>query len=40
MEIPLIEFEQVIDEIILKRGLAYFKKGAVKELIHSLTFWR
>ena len=31
MEIPLIEFEQVIDEIILKRGLAYFKKGAVKD---------
>ena len=29
MIIPLIEFEQIIDESILKRGLAYFKQGAI-----------
>jgi len=29
MNIPLNEFEQIIDETILKRGLSYFKKGKV-----------
>lgn len=29
MEIPLNEFEQIIDETILKRGLTYHKMGAV-----------
>ncbi len=32
MNIPLNEFEQIIDEIILKRGLSYFKNGYVTEL--------
>ena len=32
MQIPLDQFEQVIDEKILKRGLTYFKKGHVHEL--------
>ena len=32
MKIPLNEFEQIIDETILKRGLSYFKKGYVTEL--------
>jgi len=31
MQIPLNQFEQVIDEDILKRGLSYFKKGRVYE---------
>lgn len=31
MRIPLNEFEQVIDETILKRGLAYFKSGAITD---------
>jgi hypothetical protein len=31
MKIPLDEFELVIDEGILKRGLSYFKKGAVTD---------
>ena len=31
MIIPLNEFEQVIDEIILKRGLTYFKDGAITD---------
>ncbi len=31
MKIPLTEFEQIIDETILKRGLQYFKKGLVNE---------
>ena len=31
MEIPLNEFEQHIDEVILQRGLTYFKKGQVDE---------
>ena len=31
MKIPLNEFEQVIDEIILKRGLSYFKKRAITD---------
>jgi len=29
MKIPLNEFEQLIDERILKRGLSYFKSGAI-----------
>ncbi|MGQ9847778.1 MAG: SWIM zinc finger family protein [Bacteroidales bacterium] len=29
MQIPLNQFEQYIDETILKRGLQYFKKGRV-----------
>lgn len=31
MKIPLNEFEQLIDESILKRGLAYFKSGAITD---------
>lgn len=31
MEIPLKQFEQYIDEVILKRGLTYFKNGHVNE---------
>lgn len=31
MQIPLTQFEQYIDETILKRGLQYFKKGLVHE---------
>ncbi len=31
MKIPLTEFEQHIDETILKRGFQYFKKGLVNE---------
>ena len=31
MIIPLNEFEQIIDETILKRGLSYFKNGYVSE---------
>jgi uncharacterized Zn finger protein len=29
MKFPLTEFEQHIDEVILKRGLSYFKNGRV-----------
>ena len=32
MRIPLDQFEQAIDEKILKRGLSYYKKGLVREL--------
>ena len=32
MQIPLSQFEQVIDEKILKRGLSYYKKGLVRQL--------
>lgn len=32
MEIPLNQFEQVIDEKILKLGLSYYKQGRVNEL--------
>lgn len=31
MKIPLNQFEQYIDEVILKRGLSYFKNGQVSE---------
>ena len=31
MNIPLSEFELIIDETILKRGLSYFKNGYVTE---------
>jgi len=31
MKIPLNEFEQIIDETILKRGLSYFKNGYVTD---------
>lgn len=31
MKIPLQNFEQYIDETILKRGFQYFKKGLVNE---------
>ena len=31
MQIPLDEFEQVIDEVILKRGLAYFKNESITD---------
>jgi len=31
MKIPLNEFEQLIDERILKRGLSYFKGGAIAD---------
>lgn len=32
MQIPLEQFEQYIDETILKRGLSYFKKGRVSQV--------
>lgn len=32
MQIPLNQFEQLIDETILKRGLSYFKNNAVTNL--------
>jgi uncharacterized Zn finger protein len=32
MQIPLSQFEQYIDEAILKRGLSYFTKGYVSEV--------
>lgn len=31
MNIPLNQFEQIIDETILKRGLSYFKSGAIAD---------
>lgn len=31
MSIPLDQFEQVIEERILERGLKYFESGAVSE---------
>jgi uncharacterized Zn finger protein len=31
MKIPLNQFEQIIDESIIKRGLAYFKSGAITD---------
>jgi hypothetical protein len=31
MNIPLNQFEQIIDEVILKRGLDYFRKELVEE---------
>ena len=31
MQISLNQFEQYIDETILKRGLTYFKKGNVSQ---------
>ncbi len=31
MNIPLSEFEQIIDETILKRGLSYFKNGHITD---------
>ncbi len=33
MNIPLNEFEQIIDETILKRGLSYFKNGFVTDFV-------
>ncbi len=33
MKIPLNEFEQLIDEKILKRGLSYFKSGAITDFL-------
>jgi hypothetical protein len=30
MIIPLNQFEQIVDEVILKRGLDYFRKGLVE----------
>jgi len=33
MKIPLNEFEQLIDEKILKRGLSYFKGGAITDFV-------
>ena len=32
MKIPLDQFEQLIDEKILQRGLDYFQKGRVHDL--------
>jgi len=37
MKIPLNEFEQVIDETILKRGLDYFKGGAITDFSEIST---
>jgi uncharacterized Zn finger protein len=31
MQIPLNRFDEYIDDTILKRGLAYFRKGKVHE---------
>ena len=31
MNIPLNQFEQVIDDVIIKRGLTYYRKGLVEE---------
>ncbi|TVZ26470.1 SWIM zinc finger protein [Gillisia sp. Hel_I_86] len=33
MQIPLTEFEQLIDEKILKRGISYFKAGAITDFL-------
>jgi len=35
MIIPLNEFEQIIDETILKRGLSYFKNGFVTNFVET-----
>jgi hypothetical protein len=32
MKIPLFEFEQIVDETILKRGLSYFKSGSITDI--------
>jgi len=37
MKIPLNEFEQLIDEKILKRGLSYFKGGAIADFSEIST---
>lgn len=37
MKIPLNEFEQLIDEKILKRGLSYFKSAAITNFLEILT---
>ena len=37
MKIPLNEFEQLIDERILKRGLSYFKGGAITDFTEIST---
>jgi hypothetical protein len=37
MKIPLNEFEQIIDERILKRGLSYFKGGAITDFSEIST---
>ncbi len=37
MKIPLPEFEQIIDERILKRGLLYFKGGAITDFSEIST---
>ena len=33
MDIPLDQFEQIIDEIILKRGYDYFRRGLVETTV-------
>ncbi len=37
MRIPLNEFEQIIDQTILKRGLSYFKGGAITDFSEIST---
>jgi uncharacterized Zn finger protein len=37
MKIPLNSFEQLIDEIILKRGLEYFEQDYVSEFTTIAT---
>ena len=37
MKIPLSEFEQLIDERILKRGLSYFKGGAITDFSETAS---
>ncbi|HJN05499.1 MAG TPA: hypothetical protein QF480_02680 [Bacteroidales bacterium] len=37
MKIPLNKFEQIIDEKILKRGLSYFKGGAITDVAEIST---
>lgn len=37
MQIPLDEFEQIIDDVILKRGLSYFNNGSVLNFLEIST---
>ncbi len=37
MNIPLNQFEQIIDETILKRGLSYVKNGAIADFTENST---
>ncbi|WP_316846476.1 SWIM zinc finger domain-containing protein, partial [Pedobacter psychrodurus] len=37
MQIPLNEFEQIVDEAILKRGVNYYKRGSVIDLSENAS---